>query len=351
MSDLTCSFKRLSIIDHPPGPFPKDIWAPGILEYCDCASIDCIMRTCRSFYSVVIENMPKHMIAPFVLYHPAKFSLLPLKGRVDPDLIKKVLCRMPLRLEQLSDFVQEMANKEQKVILEDVYANLFDSYYVYAPGSIPELPNVDRVKRIEVLEKIRNIANKEADMDKRELFKNISKVFAYQIAGLSFSVFDCNLRYMPKWCREDRDIVLKAVTTEGRSLEFASECFQGDKKVVKLAVRSFNYALVYAKDELKKDIYYILNELPNSCCLLGVDDSLRGNGDFMYQAFVKDKGALTWAKDELFNNKEFMHKVVAKDPDSIVRVGNTLLMQDVYLQELKKGYDIQQSRTDCCSIL
>ena len=53
--------------------------------------------------------------------------------------------------------------------------------------------------------------------------------------------------------RNDTEIVLKAVQTDGMALRWASPPFRGDKRVVMEAVKQNGFALDYASEELKRD--------------------------------------------------------------------------------------------------
>ena len=88
--------------------------------------------------------------------------------------------------------------------------------------------------------------------------------------------------------RDDKSIVLKAVSQDGDSLEYASDKLKNDREVVLVAVLNSGRTLKYASDELKND---------KEVVLLAVYD---------------DGRALKYASDQLKNDKEVVRVAVSK---------------------------------------
>ena len=58
--------------------------------------------------------------------------------------------------------------------------------------------------------------------------------------------------------QQDREVVLEAVKTWGRVLEFASEELKTEREVVLEAVKQYGLALSYASEELQNDREVVL---------------------------------------------------------------------------------------------
>ena len=58
--------------------------------------------------------------------------------------------------------------------------------------------------------------------------------------------------------RDDKELVLKAVTSNGNALEFASDRLKADKEVVLAAVQNAGWVACYASEELRDDKEIIL---------------------------------------------------------------------------------------------
>ena len=76
------------------------------------------------------------------------------------------------------------------------------------------------------------------------------------------------LQYASKELQKDREIVLAAITQCGTSLQFASEEFKKDKKIVLIAVNKSGYALQYASKELRNDKEIVLAAFKQNCYAL-----------------------------------------------------------------------------------
>jgi len=67
------------------------------------------------------------------------------------------------------------------------------------------------------------------------------------------------LRYASEDLQNDKEVVMAALSNDGRALEYASDDFKNDKEVVMTAVSECGMALEYASDDFKKDVVYELS--------------------------------------------------------------------------------------------
>lgn len=77
------------------------------------------------------------------------------------------------------------------------------------------------------------------------------------------------LAYVSEELRNDKDVVLAAVSNYGYALEYASKELCADKEVVLAAVRDNGYALEYASKELRADKDVVLAAVNNHNPLQG----------------------------------------------------------------------------------
>ena len=65
--------------------------------------------------------------------------------------------------------------------------------------------------------------------------------------------YDWSLRHASDELKNDREIVLEAVTSKGQVLKYASHELKNDREIVFAAVKSEAEALQYASEELRQD--------------------------------------------------------------------------------------------------
>lgn len=126
---------------------------------------------------------------------------------------------------------------------------------------------------------------------------------------------------LPKFLRNDPDIVLAAVQKDGLSLQFASEKLQGNLKIV-LAAKKQNFkALNYASDQLKiekvltnEEKRKIVDSLKNGTLTLDVVPKIcRNNTEMVLAAVEKDPLSLKFASKALRSDYDISVKAVEKD--------------------------------------
>ena len=92
-----------------------------------------------------------------------------------------------------------------------------------------------------------------AEMVPRELWGD--RVFVLKVAAITHGLV---LKYALGELRNDKEVVLAAVTVYGHSLRYASDELKNDKEVVLAAVAQDGDALEYASDELQNDEEVVL---------------------------------------------------------------------------------------------
>lgn len=118
-----------------------------------------------------------------------------------------------------------------------------------------------------------------------------------------------DLEYVSDQLRDDREIVLRAVTRSNSQLEFASEKLQNDKDVVFTALQHYGYyAFQYASAELRNDKEFVMRILSDpkifSYSFDYVSDELKRDREVVYEA-VKGFGEMYYnINDEFKNDRE-----------------------------------------------
>ena len=98
----------------------------------------------------------------------------------------------------------------------------------------------------------------------------------------------------------DREVVLAAVSNDGRSLEYADDALKADHAVVLAAVSNEGRALQYADDTLKADREVVLSAVSkNGSALEYADDTLKVDREVVLAAVSNDGRSLEYADDAL----------------------------------------------------
>ena len=122
-------------------------------------------------------------------------------------------------------------------------------------------------------------------------------------------MFQFRSEYDDEW--EDREAVLRVVSTHGHLLQFASNALRHDRDVVLAAVTNFGAAIEYASD------------------------ALRGDWDVMYAAVTNDARALEWATDMLQRDRRFVRFIVSANEEAVQVVRREFLADpDIVLAAL-----------------
>lgn len=133
-----------------------------------------------------------------------------------------------------------------------------------------------------------------------------------------------DIQYAPQHFKNDREIVLKAVNQSWKAIEFVHDLFGNDREIVLCAVKQHYNALEYASDEFKNDIeivnkalrgedgYLRCRECYNFMPLVGQE--LRCNHDFMIE-IVKEYDIcamhfMRQSRSPLLNDLHFMLEIV-----------------------------------------
>lgn len=119
---------------------------------------------------------------------------------------------------------------------------------------------------------------------------------------------DCSfLPYASKDLRADREVILHAVSLDGRYLQYASKDLTADKEIVLIALHKRGYALEFASEDLRDDKEVILDAVSRSGFnLQHASKRLRADKEVVITAVSKMSGAIKYASEDLIADKEVL---------------------------------------------
>nr|WP_261787243.1 DUF4116 domain-containing protein [Fusobacterium necrophorum] len=124
------------------------------------------------------------------------------------------------------------------------------------------------------------------------------------------------LRYAAEELKDDKDVVLVAISNDGSALEFAAERLRNDEDVVLVAMKTNGFGLEFAK-------------------------KFQNNKDIVREAAKQTHAALKFASDELKNDKQFMEEILKYNNWCLKYVSEELKDdKEFVLQAMKGKYDI-----------
>ncbi len=127
-----------------------------------------------------------------------------------------------------------------------------------------------------------------------------------------------NLGYSSEALRDDREVVLAAVRNWGSAIQFASARLRSDKEIALEAVKKDGHALKFVSEKLRDDKEVVLQSINMdfSEALKHASKKLQADEELVLKAASKNDGfALRYAAEELWNNREFVFKVIEKAGD------------------------------------
>ena len=126
------------------------------------------------------------------------------------------------------------------------------------------------------------------------------------------------LEYASQELRKDREVVLRAVTNNGRALRYAFEALKGDKKLVLAAVTQNGLALQHASEELQGDREVVLTAVAQYVDALGyASPELRADREMVLTAVTHNGWALEYASQELRADREVCLVATSQETEAV----------------------------------
>lgn len=160
------------------------------------------------------------------------------------------------------------------------------------------------------------------------------------------------LRRIPLNLRKDRDVVLAAVTSDGRNFEFAATELRGDREIVLITAtegkgQDGETALKYANAPLRSDEEIVLEAaLTNGHALKFAGKDLMGNRNFLLKLAENAGGyyCLMYADAKFRSDREVVLAALQNDCYALHFVSKSLRTDSMVLATLKEEADKDPDR-------
>jgi len=150
--------------------------------------------------------------------------------------------------------------------------------------------------------------------------------------------YDSALKYLPEEVRNNKEIVLVAVSNNWRALEYASEQLKNDRDVVLKAVRASGLALQYASEELRDDEEVVLTAVENEPnALFSASERLRDDKRIVLEAVRSNGWALQSASERLRDDEEIVLEAIKTNRDILENYASERLRNNPeFLRKVKE---------------
>jgi hypothetical protein len=130
---------------------------------------------------------------------------------------------------------------------------------------------------------------------------------------------------MPGWFGEDRDLIIRALSTHGSWLKDIPSTLRGDKELVFVAVKSPHMALQFAADEFKNDKEIVHAAiLKSSSEFEYASENLRDDKELALLAVSSSGYELRYVSERLRNDREVVFAAVSESGGSLEFASATL---------------------------
>jgi len=157
------------------------------------------------------------------------------------------------------------------------------------------------------------------------------------------------LFYASDILKDDKKLVISAVSNDGSALEYASNNLKNDKDVVSATVNSdYDYSnyrvLCFASETFKNDREIVLAAVtynPNELCF--ASDTLKNDREIVYAAISKNGNQFKYASEHLRNDKELALLAISNSSEEGYQSDDYYIIEQTfkYVSEtLKKDLDV-----------
>lgn len=123
----------------------------------------------------------------------------------------------------------------------------------------------------------------------------------------------------------DRDSVLLAIQNDDMDPYYRHEKFRNDREIVLAAVSKYGGTLFGASNELQNDREIVLAAVArHGEILCDISDEFCNDKEIVLTALVQDGSLLKWASSELQNDKEFLMTAIAQNKDVAYHIPDEL---------------------------
>ncbi len=151
------------------------------------------------------------------------------------------------------------------------------------------------------------------------------------------------LRFADKSFKKDRETISLAVTKEGRTLQFADDSLKNDKQIVMAAIKQDGYALKYASKALRADRDMVLEAVKNNqngYSLENTSKALRADREVVLEAVKNNPDVLNYTSKALKADRDIVLEAV-KHYGSALQYAEEVMTKDkdIVLAAIKNDPD------------
>ncbi|WOG25644.1 DUF4116 domain-containing protein [Endozoicomonas sp. 8E] len=134
------------------------------------------------------------------------------------------------------------------------------------------------------------------------------------LAAISLDPY--NLVYLSEELKSDKEVVLAAVTRDGYQLRYASPKPQDNEEVVMAAIKNYPAALRYASERIRSDKSIIKTLMVININILGyVNKTLLKDPDYMLDLIEQDSDVFNFVAFELEDNQDFVEAAIQRNSE------------------------------------
>ncbi|USE39613.1 DUF4116 domain-containing protein [Endozoicomonas sp. SCSIO W0465] len=141
------------------------------------------------------------------------------------------------------------------------------------------------------------------------------------------------LKYASQAVRNDKDVVLPAITLHPNDLKYVSEEPKSDKAIVMAAVTQKGFQLEYASPELQDDDEVVMAALAQEPMALGcASERIRSNKNIIKMATVNNIANLRYASEKLLNDGQYLLGLIKDNPRAANFAGEELRQDKTFIR-------------------
>ncbi|CAB9513276.1 expressed unknown protein [Seminavis robusta] len=155
-----------------------------------------------------------------------------------------------------------------------------------------------------------------------------------EIVMIAVSHNGLELKFASRRLQQDRDVVLAAVESNPMALEHASEDLKADTEIVVRALKKEGRVLRFATERLRGDVDLVMMAISSTWTALRyAAESVRNDEGVVLAAISKNGVAMSFAGDSLKNDDSFVAKAVERDGIALSYTGDKL-KRDPFLRRV-----------------
>ncbi|WP_422133466.1 DUF4116 domain-containing protein [Endozoicomonas sp. ALD040] len=268
-----------------------------------------------------------------ILYTPDCFLLLPdhyqqfinyaqrfaeCRNKWEDDY-RQILMSSEITEETRREFLHHLLFLDAKrtaPLVEDVYPDLRDKYYVIKPSSYSYRLSFEVPPDLWLSD--------DKETFKKALLKHGLQYGSQRVRNDKDLVLPIiaerqgDLEFAGEKMKNDKEVVMTAVKEHGIWLRYASPEMRDDENIVKVAIASYPPALSFASERIRSDKNIIQMAIVDDiCCLQCASKRVRSDREYLLNLIEHNYRAFDSAANELKRDKDFIRSAIHRNPDVV----------------------------------